>query len=272
MQAAAPPVLASGLVVAASLALIAAAERIFPHRRSWLRSRGDVAPDLAFIGTGAVVDRALSPLAQTGAVALGVWLFGARSQRPWPQHWPLFAQLVLALLVVELVEYWLHRWMHENRLLWRFHATHHSATRLYWLNAIRVHPVEMVLIGTTKFLPIIFLGCRTDVLWLVVQFGWVHGAFQHSNLSLRLGPLNWIFSMAELHRWHHSTRIEEANRNYGGNLIVWDVLFGTRYLPTDREPPEHVGMIGTRSYPSDYLGMILEPFRVTRDSATARSN
>ena len=59
----------------------------------------------------------------------------------------LLAQLPLALVVAELVEYSFHRLMHEVPWLWRFHATHHSAPRLYWLNAARFHPIDLFLVG-----------------------------------------------------------------------------------------------------------------------------
>ena len=55
----------------------------------------------------------------------------------------------------------------------------------------------------------------------------VHGLFQHCNVRLRLGPLNYIFSMCELHRWHHSLKLEEANSNYGNNILFWDLVFDT---------------------------------------------
>jgi sterol desaturase/sphingolipid hydroxylase (fatty acid hydroxylase superfamily) len=92
----------------------------------------------------------------------------------------------------------------------------------------------------------------------------VHGSIKHANILARIGPLNWVFSMAELHRWHHSPVVEEANHNYGGNLILWDVVFRTRYLPADRKPPSNVGLADVPDYPRypmDYLGRFLAPLR-----------
>jgi sterol desaturase/sphingolipid hydroxylase (fatty acid hydroxylase superfamily) len=89
-------------------------------------------------------------------------------------------------------------------------------------------------------------------------------------MPIRLGPLNWIFSMAQLHRWHHSRRVAESNTNYGQNLIVWDVVFGTRFLPKDHEPPEDIGIAGLDAFPMDYLGQLASPARwrrIQRDSA-----
>jgi len=67
--------------------------------------------------------------------------------------------------------------------------------------------------------------------------------------------------MAELHRWHHSRRLEESNTNFGQNLIVWDVVFGTRFLPKDREPPADIGIAGLPAFPMDYWGQLVSPFR-----------
>ena len=92
----------------------------------------------------------------------------------------------------------------------------------------------------------------------------VHGIFQHANLQLRLGPLNHFFSMAELHRWHHSKTIEEANHNYGQTVIVWDTLFGTRFLPADREPPEAIGIPDLPAFPMTWWAQIRSPFQWSR--------
>ena len=98
-------------------------------------------------------------------------------------------------------------------------------------------------------------------LWLLIGRTAVHGLFQHANIVLRLGPLNWIFSMAELHRWHHSRRVEESNTNFGQNLIIWDIVFGTRFLPADREPPRDIGIAELPSFPMDYWGQLMSPLR-----------
>jgi sterol desaturase/sphingolipid hydroxylase (fatty acid hydroxylase superfamily) len=109
--------------------------------------------------------------------------------------------------------------------------------------------------------PLALLGAGAPVLALVNVFSAVHGAFQHANVPVRLGPLNWIFSMTELHRWHHSPVPAESNHNYGGNLIVWDVIFGTRWLPADREPPEVLGIEALPAFPMGFWANLAAPFR-----------
>ncbi len=237
-------------------------ERIFPYARDWNRSRGDVSVDVRHaIVTGVLTLEALRPLLYAASIALAGWLSRKLGAPLWPHTWPLVTQLALALVVGEFLMYWVHRLEHETELLWRIHAVHHSAPRLYWLNAARFHPLDLALNRIGWYAPLVILGCGDIVIALFTLVEAVHGIFQHSNLTLRLGPLNWIFSMAELHRWHHSPRVEEANHNYGQNLIVWDVVFGTRYLPTDREPPRATGLADLPGFPMTYLAQLVSPFR-----------
>ncbi len=158
----------------------------------------------------------------------------------WPDQSPIWFQTALMLLVAEFFRYWLHRFAHTWAPLWRFHAIHHAPDKLYWLNVGRFHPLEKALQFLLDTLPFMLLGIGGDLLSAYFVFYAVNGFFQHSNVDLRLGVLNYVISGPELHRWHHSKITEEANSNYGNNLIVWDLLFRTWYLPKDK----NVGELG----------------------------
>jgi sterol desaturase/sphingolipid hydroxylase (fatty acid hydroxylase superfamily) len=258
---------------AAAVVAIALCERVFPYLPQWNRSHGDLRTDVVHaivsaLGTAELV-RPLILVA--GAVAAGA-LSQAFGMSLWPSDWPLLVQLGLALVVAELPQYWLHRWQHEHDRLWRFHATHHSAPRLYWLNAARFHPLDLGLLYLVGYVPLVVMGCPPDVILLFALFDAVFGMLQHSNIDVRLGPLNHVFSMAEPHRWHHSRVLEEANSNYGSNLIVWDVVFGTFFLPSGRHPPVSIGIGDMPAFPTGYLAQLASPFRwgrVKREAARA---
>ena len=146
--------------------------------------------------------------------------------------------------------------------------------RLYWLNAARFHPIDLFLDGILGSITLLALGCPLEVLGLFLLVSGVHGFFQHANLPLRCGPLNYFFSMAELHRWHHSKNIEEANHNYGQNVIVWDLVFGTFFWPKDREPPENIGIPDLPAFPMTFWQQLASPFtwrRIKRASSTSSS-
>ena len=72
-----------------------------------------------------------------------------------------------------------------------------------------------------------------------------------------------------------SKTIDEANHNYGQTVSVWDWVFGTRYLPADREPPEDIGIPNLEAFPMTWWAQILSPFRwkhIKQASATAATN
>lgn len=272
MQGGMEPAVAVSPCIFGAYAVIATLERFFPHWDSWLRSNGDLRVDVGWLVTNGLVNRVTEPLILGAVVLLATGVESEFGAGYWPHAWPLLAQLALALVLAEFVEYWAHRAMHEVDWLWRFHAVHHSAPRLYFLNAVRFHPIDLAIVGTGKLIPLALLGASPEVMALVTLFAGVHGAFQHSNLKLRLGPLNWIFSMAELHRWHHSPITAESNRNYGGNLILWDIVFGTRWLPSDREPPEEIGMETLPNFPQGYFRQIASPFTWQQVVATSQES
>jgi sterol desaturase/sphingolipid hydroxylase (fatty acid hydroxylase superfamily) len=254
------------LLVTSVLSILAVVllERFLPYRREWNRSHGDLAADATYLPLTVGVNALIEPGAALVGVLAGGWLSEALGMGLWPSAWPLLAQLLLACIVAELFDYWAHRIMHENELLWRLHATHHSAPRLYWLNATRSHPVEMALRGAVSIVPLSLLGADQTLFALVGVVNIVVGLFQHANVDFSLGPLSWIFSIGELHRWHHSRHVEEANSNYGNNFIFWDTVFGTRFFPADRTAPEHVGIEGLDGFPRTVLAQIVAPLRWSR--------
>ncbi len=241
--------------------VVAILEHIFPYHRSWNLPRDDIRVDATHsLSIGAMVVL-VTPFVASGGVAIGGWLSSEFGMGLWPSHWPLLVQLALALVVGELPGYTVHRLEHEWEGLWRVHATHHSAPRLYWLNAGRFHPIDIMLIFVPSYGLLVILGCSLEVLALFTLVTAVHGIFQHANVQLRLGALNHFFSMAELHRWHHSKTMDEANHNYGQTIIIWDTIFGTRFLPTDREPPAEIGIPGLSAFPMTWWAQIKSPFR-----------
>jgi sterol desaturase/sphingolipid hydroxylase (fatty acid hydroxylase superfamily) len=246
-------------IVFASLILIAICERIAPYRDKWNQSHNDVGNDtINLFVTQILIGRIMEPIWVFILAGITAYLAQEYGGNLWPDDWNLFAQLFLALLIAEFGRYWIHRWAHEVPWLWKLHAIHHSPKRLYFLNAARFHPIEKVIFLIPETVPFIIMGTNENCLLLYAIFNSIHGLFQHSNIYLNLGWLNYIFSMTELHRWHHSKLIKESNTNYGNNLIIWDIVFGTFFWPKEKEVRE-IGLINP-DYPESYLGQVKAPF------------
>ncbi len=249
-----------GLATFASVVVVVTLERVRPFRAEWNRPRGDLVTDALYLPTFLGVNALVEPVVRVVAVAVGVAISGAIGMGMWPTEWPVLAQLAVACVVVELFDYWPHRWLHEVPSLWRFHAIHHNPQRLYWLNATRSHPVEIAFRGVINVIPLALLGAGESVLALVALTNSVLGLFQHANIDFEMGPLTWIFSVGEMHRWHHSVELAEANANYGSNFLFWDVVFGTRYRDRSRPGPAAIG-IQHDDLPASWWAQLGAPFR-----------
>jgi sterol desaturase/sphingolipid hydroxylase (fatty acid hydroxylase superfamily) len=244
----------------ATILWVAWLERVLPYRPDWNRSRGDLGEDSAYLASTSAVIATMRTLVAAVGVAIASWISLRFGYSLWPQDWPLYAQVPLAWGVVELFAYWPHRWLHAVPWLWRFHATHHSPERLYWLNATRAHPLEHVFRAGFGMLPLAVAGAGPELLVLSVLSDAVIGLFQHANVDIRLGPLDYVFSASPVHRWHHSRLREEADRNFGDNFIFWDLVFGTYYHPRDREVGE-IGIGGLSAFPKGFLAQLASPLR-----------
>ena len=164
-----PVVTAVALTGAVVLALLVL-ERLHPYQENWLRSHGDVRTDLVHNIVNFWIPEVYTLVFVGGFAALGGRLSTAVGATLWPTNWPLVAQLLLALVIAELGTYWIHRLMHEHEWLWRFHAPHHSAPRLYWLNAGRFHPLDLFSQQFLAVTPLVLLGADTRVIALLTLF------------------------------------------------------------------------------------------------------
>jgi sterol desaturase/sphingolipid hydroxylase (fatty acid hydroxylase superfamily) len=263
LGAAANPSLLALAAVATFYPLVALLERLHPYRREWTRWQGDSRADLLHLLFTGPLSSALFGATLAGAAAAGSAWLSARVGAPlWPVGWPALPQLFLAIAVAELGHYWFHRLSHENAWVWRLHATHHSAPRLYWLNATRFHPLDLFALIACQNAPLILLGAPPRAFLMYTLFAVVYGQLQHANVELRIPrTLDRIFSSPGLHRWHHSTDPREGNRNYGAILSLWDLAFGTFFRPRDRDFAGPVGIADLPRFPQRYLAQLATPFR-----------
>lgn len=243
-------------------------ERTMPHEPSWNENDGQIFPDIAH---SLLCKGTVQALVVFGAI-IGLTSYLTPASEPgygiWPRGWPLWVQVVMGLVIAEFGLYWAHRIAHEWPPLWRFHAVHHSVTRLWIVNTGRFHFVDAlksIVLGSAILLA---LGAPMEVItWLSAVTAFI-GMLTHCNVDMRFGPLSWWFNTPELHRWHHSRDLSEGNKNYGENLMLWDHLFGTFFNTRAKRPPEDIG-IG-EEMPPGFLSQLAWPFKTLRQRAADR--
>ena len=200
--------------------------------------------------------------------ALGGLDAAAAACAPQVRHWietrPLLAQSVLALVIGDLGVYAIHRLQHSVPWLWRFHAVHHSAEELDWLVGFRFHPIDLFLLRVASLGPLVVLHVTPSAIGVfIVVSGW-QAWLVHANVRLSYGPLRWLLVSPEFHHWHHSAEREAYDRNYASLVASWDVLFGTVFLPSGRQPLKY-GI--DEPVPAGWIGRFFHPFRggLTKD-------
>lgn len=231
-------------------------EAVLPFRAAWRRDHGDARTDRWSAGfivlvADPVLKAAFALVVPAMASLVPVIATGGL------RTLPLWLQVVLATLLIELGKYWSHRLHHALPWLWCLHAHHHASERLYALNGLRFHPLNHAINLAASVLPAMLAGFDARAILGYLAFSYPIVLLQHANLDLRGGWLDRLLSTNVAHRWHHSTQPGEANRNYGNALLVWDHLFGTFHPSASGRSPARIGLFASsRSPGSGYLAQL----------------
>ncbi|HXQ14017.1 MAG TPA: sterol desaturase family protein [Caulobacteraceae bacterium] len=178
------------------------------------------------------------------------------------QHLPTLAQLAILLVATDLAQYGLHRAFH-HRSLWPFHAVHHSAPDVNWTTTFRSHPVNYLVLNASLGVAAKALGFSELTLLLAAPIFFFTGALTHANLNWTFGPLRYVVASPVFHRWHHSADAERQAKNFAPMFPLWDLLFGTFYMPRGRRPET----FGAEGVPEGLFGQLVHPFAAWGRSA-----
>ncbi|WP_171006379.1 sterol desaturase family protein [Pseudomonas sp. 2FG] len=260
--------LIGGLLLA--LAWFALWEWRWPHRQEWQAQRLDRKRDALFM----VALFAADGLADVLIRGL-LMLLNADANGP-AASLPLWLAVPAAALLGEFGDYWLHRLKHRGGWLWRVHFVHHRPSVLNVTNNFTTHPLDLLLRKSVHVLPLWLLGFEPTAIALAALFSQTQSFATHANTRGTLSWLNYLIGSSELHRWHHSVKVDEA-LNFGTVLPFWDQLFGTFRLHSDgRTEPDEVGVKVCPQQPGEHdirglMGYPLVPLGLSPQRRTAPS-
>lgn len=171
-------------------------------------------------------------------IQLSVVLLAGITWERWLSSWSLFhlgaamdpwAGGVLAYFIATFVFYWWHRWRHQFDPLWvAFHQIHHSPQRIEVITSFYKHPGEMMvnsIIGSILVYTLLGLSLEAGAIYtLCTALG---EFFYHTNVRTPQW-VGFFFQRPEMHRIHH--RYQKHRNNYG-DIVWWDMLFGTYENP-----------------------------------------
>lgn len=187
----------------------------------------------------------------------------------------LLAAAVAFYLLYDFCGYAAHVLFHKVPFLWSFHKIHHSAEVLTPVSAYRAHPMEFFVFAVARapVAALAFFFYRQvapqdmeattvfGVSILAVLYGISGFHWQHSHLPVSYGPwLSRIIISPVLHQIHHSVERRHLDKNFGIKFSLWDVLFGTLYLP-DKQETFQVGVREPGFIPFRSVGdLFVRPF------------
>jgi sterol desaturase/sphingolipid hydroxylase (fatty acid hydroxylase superfamily) len=197
----------------------------------------------------------LAPIAALSAAAIvGLTGFGWLELPTGGLWW--CASLALVVVVLDLYKYAIHRLQHAVPVLWSMHSFHHSANAVTFITGARHFWLERVLVDA--LLPVLAVLFRLPPAMAIIAgvISFIPEACAHLNVRISLGRfVTWI-NNPQFHRIHHSNLIEHRDKNFASVFPIWDILFGTvwvpeksEYPPTGITPPERAGIVNSVIWP-----------------------
>lgn len=170
---------------------------------------------------------------------------------------PLWARVIALIVAADFYYYWSHRIFHTVPTLWRFHSIHHSIKQMDWIAAHRTHPVDTAITNSGAIILTFLFDFGTGALAIFsVQFAW-HSLLKHSNVKIGWGPLRWLYLTPAFHHWHHANIVEAHDKNFSGQLPIWDLLFRTAIME-EKAIPAKYGV--DDPVPTRFLASLIYPF------------
>ena len=241
------------LMIALSVSFLV--ERLVPYDDDWNCDRKDSWRDLmhAIVNeTANALSVAVLPLVAAFVPGFGVW----------PSGWPMWLQLLFAILIADCGITLVHYASHFNATLWHFHAVHHSVKRMYGLNGLMKHPLHQAIETLGGTLPLILMGVPLDIAALLAFAVAIQLVLQHSNVDVKIGPLRHVLALSPLHRFHHIKWPVDGDVNFGLFTTIWDRLLGTAVYDAGRHfTSDDLGIGKEPNYPDAYVAQLIQPFK-----------
>lgn len=179
---------------------------------------------------------------------------------------PWWVQACVAILISDFLWYWVHRYSHQARgrlgqWMWKTHVAHHLPQQVYVFMHAVGHPINSAYVRVILMLPPVFLGFSEEAIFAAAVLTGFQGLVSHFNVDVRAGYLNYLFMGTELHRYHHSSAVNEG-KNYAAVVTIWDQLFGSFDYHAGFLP-DTLGVHDPDAYPEDeqLLRVMAIPFK-----------
>ena len=142
----------------------------------------------------------------------------------------------LYLIVLDGLNYFIHRAQHGFEWWWRLHALHHSQQSMSMWTDNRNHLLDSTLVDIIFVVVAYLIGVPPGQFLLLVALSQLMESFQHANVAIWFGRVGERLVISpRYHRMHHSIGLghESAGKqtlgghNFGVLFPWWDMMAGT---------------------------------------------
>jgi sterol desaturase/sphingolipid hydroxylase (fatty acid hydroxylase superfamily) len=206
------------------LAFVQMLERLNERHAGWRINKRELATDLFYVALNATAITWLTTTFAEDPMTAAKTALGIAT--PWVTGLPFLAQVALVIVLGEFGQYWMHRLMHDNGLLWSTHAPHHHVTQLNAMKGFVGNPIELFLISLSVLALFDF-----DKAAMFAAFNTMGAISFFAHANVRSDPPRWyafFFTTIRHHSLHHTAlSFEDTRCNYANCLILLDRIFGT---------------------------------------------
>jgi sterol desaturase/sphingolipid hydroxylase (fatty acid hydroxylase superfamily) len=148
---------------------------------------------------------------------------------------------LIYLVVLDFIDYWLHRAQHGIQWLWQLHAVHHSQRHMTYWSDQRNHLLEDLIRDAALAAIALLIGVAPEQFVGLVVVSRVLQSIAHANWDLAAMAPSWgvwqrlvksgqyVMVGPRFHRVHHGIGIGHEGRTKGVNFGVlfsfWDIVF-----------------------------------------------
>lgn len=152
-------------------------------------------------------------------------VLGFRLSSPLPRLSVVMLKVVGCFLIEDFYFYWIHRFLHWDRIYKYIHKMHHVHKAPFGIAAEYAHPVETFFLGIGTILGPFFLSRHLFELWVWLFFRLMETVEDHAGYELPFNPTRYIpfWAGATHHDFHH----EKFDGNFASVFTIWDYVFGT---------------------------------------------
>ncbi len=165
------------------------------------------------------------------------------------QTWPLWAVLLVGMLVRDFVQWWIHRLLHKFDFLWEFHKVHHSVEEMGFAAQLRYHWMENVVYRSLEYIPLALMGIGLYDFFIIHIFALAWGHYNHANITVSgrltggiVGGLVGILianSLVGFHILNNPSLITQLS-TIGGCIAIGAFLMGPFMKMIFNSPEMHI--------------------------------